>query len=418
MHSKGSDLLDFVPHANPVRWAVLAGVWLSYYCFGLTIVTLAPLVAEISADLDLTHSQMGTVLGAWQLVYIGTAIPLGVFIDRVGTRRAMMFAFGVIALSVALRSYAGGYGSLFMAVALFGLGGPLISIGAPKLISLWFEGKGRGLAMGIYMTAPTLGVTTGLSMTNAVFMPMFGGDWRSVLLFYAGFIVVISIAWWLITSHRDFKAVEAHQAALPKESQKDNFLRLIKIPAFRIVLAMSIGIFFFNHGLNNWLPEILRSKGLNATQAGYLASLPAVFAVIASLTIPRLATHERRIWILCVMFLVCGITSLMLQVNDGPILPLALVLQGLARGCMMTLSILVLLDIPEVGSKRAGVAGGMFFSAAEIGGVMGPVTIGVMSDISGSFSSALYMMTGMSVVLLILLFALQRLKTKPVEASP
>ncbi len=72
----------------------------------------------------------------------------------------------------------------------------------------------------------------------------------------------------------------------------------------------------------------------------------------------------------------------------------------------MTLSILILLDIPQVGSKRAGVAGGMFFSAAEIGGVMGPVSIGMMSDWSGGFSSTLYMLTAVSVFLLILLTAL------------
>jgi cyanate permease len=408
---KGSEITNVIPHTNPFRWGLLAGVWVSYYCFGLTIVTLAPLVSEISSDLHLTHSQMGTVLGAWQLVYIGSAIPLGILLDRFGTRRAMMFAIVVIAISAALRSVSDGYGSLFMAVAIFGLGGPLISIGAPKLISLWFESKERGLAMGIYMTAPTLGGITGLSLTNSLFMPMFEGDWRRVLLLYAVFIAIASILWWLITSHKDFKAVEANQAASVKESQKRSFLRLIKIPAFQIVLAMSVGIFFFNHGLNNWLPEILRSKGMSATQAGYLAAVPAVFAVMASLIIPRLAIPGRRIWILCILFLACGLSSLMLQAAPGPILPVALVLQGLARGSAMTLSILVLLDIPEIGSKRAGVAGGIFFSAAEIGGVMGPVSIGILSDMSGGFSSALYMLTVVSAALLVLLAAFRRHKT-------
>ena len=404
--------LDVAPHTNPYRWAILSGVWLTYYCFGLTIVTLAPLVAEISQDLNLTHSQMGAVLGAWQLVFIGSAIPLGILLDRIGTRRGLMLAYIVIAISMALRANADGFGSLFMAVAVFGLGGPMVSIGAPKLISQWFEGNERGFAMGIYMTAPTLGSMTGLSLTNSLFMPMFSGDWRSVLMLYAVFIISASIIWWLITAQKDSKSVEVSLAAEPRESQKDNFLRLIKIPAFQIVLVMSVGIFFFNHGLNNWLPEILRSKGLSATEAGYYASIPAAFAVIASLSIPRLATPNRRIWILFIMFSACGVSSLVLHSIDGTILPFALVLQGIARGCMMTLSILILLDIPQVGSKRAGVAGGMFFSAAEIGGVMGPVSIGMMSDWSGGFSSTLYMLTAVSVVLLILLTALWHQKAQ------
>ena len=404
--------LSFVPYTNPYRWTILSGVWLAYFCFGLTIVTLAPLVAEISNDLNLSHSQIGAALGAWQLVYIVTAIPLGILLDRIGTRRGLMIAFIVIATSVVLRANANGFGSLFIAVAVFGLGGPMVSIGAPKLISQWFEGKERGFAMGIYMTAPTLGSIIGLSMTNSLFMPMFSGDWRSVMMLYAIFIISASAIWWLITAHKDSKFVELSLAAEPRESQKDNFVRLIKIPAFQIVLLMSIGIFFFNHGLNNWLPEILRSKGLSATEAGYLASIPAAFAVIASLLIPRLATPSRRIWLLFIVFSACGVSSLMLQLADETLLLTALLLQGIARGSMMTLSVLILLDLPQVGSKRAGVAGGMFFSAAEIGGVMGPLSIGVMSDWNGGFSSTLYMLTAVSVFLLFLLIALWRQKPK------
>ena len=147
---KNSEPLGFEPLKTPFRWAVLTGIWLAYYCFGLTIVTLAPLVTEITSDLDISNSEMGTILGAWQLVYIASAVPLGILLDRIGVRRAIMFAFTMIAISVILRSNAEGFTSLFIAVAIFGLGGPLISVGAPKSISLWFDDSERGFAMGIY----------------------------------------------------------------------------------------------------------------------------------------------------------------------------------------------------------------------------------------------------------------------------
>jgi len=405
--AEAADASPFEAFTSPIRWAVLGGVWLAYFCFGLTIVTLAPLVAEISADLGLSRSQMGTVLGAWQLVYIGSAIPLGIFLDKVGVRRGLFFAYVMIATSVVLRSQAEGYASLFLAVAVFGLGGPLVSVGAPKTISLWFEGRERGTAMGIYMTAPTLGSMIGLALTNGIFMPLMDGDWRSVMLLYALIVGAGSLVWLLINAHPHCKRMEREHAAAPRGSQRENFLRLIRIPAFQIVLAMAIGIFFCNHGLNNWLPEILRSKGMDATEAGYMSTVPVIFAVLSSLAIPRLAIPKRRIWILAILFFGFGISSLMLHAADGAMLIGALVAQGVARGSAMTLSILTLLDIPGVGSERAGVAGGMFFSAAEIGGVMGPVSIGVVSDFSGGFSASLHLLTGMSVVLLTLLSALR-----------
>ena len=397
---------NFRSSSSPLRWAVLAGVWLAYFCFGLTIVSLAPIVAEISSDLNLSRSQMGGVLGAWQLVYIGSAVPLGIFLDRTGIRRGLMLAFIMIAISLVLRSQAVGHASLFLAVAIFGLGGPLVSVGAPKTISLWFDNNGRGMAMGIYMTAPMLGSMSGLSLTNGLLMPLMEGDWRAVMLIYSLFIAVSSVIWWLITAHPYCKKVEHEHTAEPRGSQKENFKLLLRIPAFQIVLAISIGIFFCNHSMNNWLPEILRSKGIDAVTAGYLASIPVVFSVLSSLVIPRFALSTRRLWILGFLFMSFGVSSIMLQASDGFWLTLGLIAQGVARGSAMTLSILILLDIPGVGTERAGVAGGMFFSAAEIGGVSGPVLIGVVSDLSDGFSAPLYMLTGMSVVLLLLLIAL------------
>ena len=60
----------------------------------------------------------------------------------------LLIAAAIITVSVALRSMAGSFAMLFFAVALFGIGGPLVSVGAPKLISAWFEGRERGLAIG------------------------------------------------------------------------------------------------------------------------------------------------------------------------------------------------------------------------------------------------------------------------------
>ncbi|MBT8474680.1 MAG: hypothetical protein HKO95_14475 [Rhodobacteraceae bacterium] len=43
-----------------VRWLVLFGVWLIYFCFGLTIASLAPLVGPVSSELGIGNAQMRT----------------------------------------------------------------------------------------------------------------------------------------------------------------------------------------------------------------------------------------------------------------------------------------------------------------------------------------------------------------------
>jgi len=65
---------------------MLAGLWLAYVSFGLVAGGISPLVVFVSEDLNLSRSSMGSVMGAWPLVYIAFAIQAGALIDRLGLR--------------------------------------------------------------------------------------------------------------------------------------------------------------------------------------------------------------------------------------------------------------------------------------------------------------------------------------------
>ena len=390
------------------RWVMLFGVWLIYFCFGLTVSALAPLVRPITEDLSMSYAAMGSVLGAWQLIYIGTALPCGALIDRFGLRRSLLMASLLMGASALLRSQAQDYTMLLIAVALFGLGGPLISIGAPKLISLWFEGPQKGLAMGLYVTGPALGSIAALSLTNSVAMPFFDNQWRSVLFSYGVVVLLSGVVWWVINLEPGSRQLEQESLQEARPAQWGLFLQLSRIRAVQYVLLISIGIFLYNHGLSNWLHEVLMTRGLSSEKAGIWASLPTMIGVLGALLIPRKATPPYRIRILTALFLLAGSASLCFQSSTEWILLLGLVLKGITQGSMMTILLLVLMEIPEVGAKNSGSAGGMFFAAAEIGGVLGPLGLGVLSEWTGNFQGALGGLTFVCLLLILLLSLLQR----------
>ena len=252
------------PTTHPYRWAILFGVWLVYFSFGLTTVSMAPLVPHIVRDLGMSHAEMGFVLGGWQLVYIATAAPCGSVIDRWGPRAGLLLSALFIASSATLRANAVDFWTLLAAVGLFGVGGPMVSIGAPKLMSLWFKGPERGMAMGIYVTGPAMGGIISYSLTNSVLMPFFEQDWRSVLLLFSAVALICGAVWLAISAHPHARQIERELKAQPKERQLAVFAKLLAMPSVQVMLVMSVGIFFFNHGLNNWLPELLRHSGMSA----------------------------------------------------------------------------------------------------------------------------------------------------------
>ena len=374
------------------RWLLLAGLWLVYASFGLTMGSLPPLVVYLSEDLSLSRSAMGGILGAWPLVYIVFAVPAGTLIDRFGLRIALALGIALIAVSGVLRALAVNHLSLYLAVAVFGLGGPFISIGAPKLISAWFGQKERGTAMGIYLTAPSVGSIAALATANSILMPLYGSSWRLTLATYAGVAFLACVIWWFVArnAHNSTEAPQEPEGGFPASFKV--FPLLLRIRAVQIVLAMSLGSFLFGHGLGNWLPEILRTGGMSAKQAGFWAAMPTTVGLAATLLIPKLATPSRRIPILVITLLAASASAFAISTTTGAALIPGLLLAGISSRGVMPILMLTLIDSPRVGPSRMGAAGGLFFMAGEVGGVLGPLLLGVMSEATGNFSGGLIML--------------------------
>ena len=384
---------------------MLGGVWLCYMGFGLSMASLAPLVSEIESDLGFSHSAMGTVMGAWQFVYIFAAIPCGILLDRLGSRWGLAIGALIIGLSGIFRGCAQEYVHLLAAVALFGIGGPLISAGAPKVVSEHFRGSTRGLAMGIYITGPGIGAMAALLLTQPLVLPMLDGNWRLLLQIWGGASLVSGVLWLAVAARTPSqpRVMPARKTTLADLSD------IVRIPAVRLILLMSVAVFAINHGMGNWLVEILQSFGASASRASVLATIPVGIGILSALALPRMAVGTRRFSVLTLLFSCSVVASLALLAQPvGIWLYLALVVEGVAAGSMMTVLVLTLVEVPGVGDKRAGTAGGLFFSAAEIGGVGGPVLLGVLFHADGHFNTSLLVLAFLGALLVLSVLPLRR----------
>ena len=129
-HKNSTMISNTSPHR---RWWVLASLWTLYASFGLVAGSLAPLLSHIRNDLNMSHAAMGAALGAWPFVYLAVSAVVGKVLDRVGVRVGLALGAALIGMSGLLRGAAQSGTGLWLAVAVFGLGGPFISIGAPKI---------------------------------------------------------------------------------------------------------------------------------------------------------------------------------------------------------------------------------------------------------------------------------------------
>jgi fucose permease len=92
---------------------------------------------------------------------------------------------------------------------------------------------------------------------------------------------------------------------------------------------------------------------------------------------------------------------------SGNFLIIGLLFHGLSFFSLFPLLVLVLMDLPEVGSKYMGSAAGMFFRVAELGGFARPFMTGAVKDPTGSFVVGAGLTAGLAGVMSVIAFHLR-----------
>ena len=388
---------------------MLALLWLLYVSFGLVSSALAPLVTPIVKDLGMSYSQMGLVLGAFQLTFIASSIFAGSILDRWGERKSLFIGVLIISLSGCLRYFANGFGTLFPIVALIGVGGPMISAGGPKVISLWFEGNRRGTALGIYLTGSSTGVLLGWTLTNSLVMPLVDYNWRTTFLIYGILAFIIALLWLLLS--RDIRV------GLATPARMDIFRTLKQIVRIRNVqLVLIIGFLYLAtvHGTMNWLPKILETGGMTPAFAGFAASAFVIAGLPATIFFSHIIPLNLRGRSLALSALGVAITLCGVVVTSGALQFISLILLGVTTSTFFPVLILILMDSSGIPSEYLGSANGVFLCIAQVGGFLAPYVMGALFDFTGGFLAGMLTLAALNLIIIPVTFMLQ---TKPLSSE-
>jgi predicted MFS family arabinose efflux permease len=369
------------------KWVMLALIWLGYFAFGVIAYCIPPLITPIGQDLSLTYSQIGSILGAFILIYIPLSIPVGILIDRAGMRKAIIAAVALIPLSALLQSFATDFQTLFLAISIIGVGGPFLSVGSMKIVASWFRGKQRGLASGLSMTGVFIGSSMATAITNPIVMPLVG-TWRSTLLLYAllGFLIAFT---WLLLS-RDAPQTQSRTIKTPLRETIGKLLREKSV--WTIIIIAFSAAFLSGYGFVRWLPKLLELKGMSPSEAGFYASLPGWSGLIGSIIIPSLAKAGSRKPVLFITLLIQGICIYAAATTTNLPFTASLIFYGICYGASAPLLLVILMDLPQVGAIYVGVASGILFSIGAIGGFTGPLIVGFLTDSTGTIVTGMILL--------------------------
>jgi len=360
---------------EPPRLGALVTLFLAPAFIFANMYTTQAILPVLSRDFRISAPEAGLTVSLLVLAVAIGSLFYGPLSDRIGRKRVMVGASFLVLVPTLLCAFAPSFVVLVVLRAMQGLLMPGLTSVAIPYVNEEFEGKGRGLAMGIYVSGLTLGglfARVGSAALTGLY------DWRIAMeVFALPTLIAALFMWRFLPETNSRKNIETRATARPgaflRQVSRDMLLHLHNR---RLVGAFLIGftLFFGFIGTFTYLPYYLTGPSfrLPTVTLGlvYLLWLTGVFSPAAGTIAGRIGTRRAIAFSM-------GLAAIGLLITLIPILPIVIFGLGLLALGMFSTVAAVNLYLGEQATTAKGTAASMYLSLYYFGGSFGAVLPGL-----------------------------------------
>jgi MFS family permease len=374
--------------------AVLGGISL----FNSLDQTLLPsVVASIQADLRLSDSQVGLLLGVGPAAVAVAALPVGYWTDR-GSRR-FIIGLGTAVWSVAtlLTGMTVAFSQVLAARIVLGVGDASTVPAGTSLIGDYFSKRARGRAMAAVIGAGGLGIGGGFVLGGVVGLN-FG--WRAVFYFAAVPGHLLALAAFTIREPLRGSAESAGpKLTAVRDAGFKAFGRLLRVRTYAAVLAAGAFANFGYAVLSFASLYLHRRFGLDIAHAGAMVGGAMLLGVVVAVPAigwildrrgrrsPRAAAEVGLVGLV----LSGAAAAVMFSAQSVGLFEVAMIVSAVVGGAGILAGTVVFQNV--IAPSLRGSAVSMSVTSGRLCAALGPLAVGVISD-------SLHQNLGLSLLLL------------------
>jgi nitrate/nitrite transporter NarK len=345
---------------------------------------------------------------------------VGFLLDRLSARKLIFWSAVISAVGFIGLGFTNGIVAFFLFFAVISVGASGVSHGVtwPVIISRWFR-RNRGLAIGLAVTGPIFG--SPIVILNSQIEAAHG--WRVVLLGYAIVILVVVTLLSMLVRDRPEpyglrpdgdppdEDAATERFADPSPRRPDSGLTLhavFRTKEFWLFTSYLSGTFAVNSAFQvHMVPYFQQDIGLTATQAAVVLSMVFIISGVGRVGGGYLMDKIDYRAVLAVVAAMMGFSLLYLQMVDvntvSGTLPFALMF-GVSFGCLVPMRGTV--GSIMFGTRAIGGVLGILQGAPVAAGVIGPFVMGIIFDLNGNYSVAIWGLIAISAVMVPLSLAM------------
>jgi MFS family permease len=378
----------------PVRARVLGFAFLLAVVTYLDRVCISAAAPSIMKELHLSVLQMSVVFSAFTLSYSLFEIPSGWLGDVRGPRRVLTRIVLWWSAFTMLTGAAQGFRSLVAIRFLFGAGEAGAFPNIARSFSRWFPARERGRANGVMFLGSRLG---GMLSAPVALVIIARWGWRESFVIFGliGIVWAAAWYWWYRDRPEEHPAMTREELAAIQENSGPATTAAGRTPwalllRSRNLYAICAMYFAFGYGLYfyfTWLPTYLITVlGFSQFGGGLFAALPFLLAGIADLVggwltdalSRRFGLRTGRCHLGFAVFMTCAALVFASQLPvpaaaKAVLLALALASADLALGACWAVPI-------DIAPDHAGVITGCMNTLGNLGGLVGPIVVGLAVD--------------------------------------
>ena len=356
----------------------------------------------ISADLNLSKTEMGILLSSFFWVYAFMQMPAGWIVDRFGVRRAYSLGFIFWSLASAFTGFGVGMASLLGLRIATGAGQAITFPASSRACASWFAQRERGTVTGVYLTGVRVGAAL-ISWLGAYFLARY--SWKLFFL-----IIGLAPLIWLWPWNRFLGKWETRANGSPgTQANSTSFLQSLLLLRYRSVFGIFLGFFAYDYAwyvFLTWLPSYLKDeRKFTTSEMGIYSATPlvamSIIIVLAGFLSDWLVRRGRDERLVRKSFIIAGLAIGCLIVPAGMVenkmtavwlLTISLCGLGLASPNTWTLTAAV------CEKKIVGTVAGIQNFGGNLGGIIAPALTGFIAHKTNSFAIALSVTGGVLVV--------------------
>lgn len=358
-------------------WLAVGCAFVSMFiCFGV-VYSFGAFFDPMSSEFDTSNSATSAIFSITSFIFLSGGIVSGMAADRFGPRPVLLFGGLTLGAGLYLTSLVN---SLWVGYITYGVCvGIGVACGYVPMLAVvggWFE-KRRAAALGVAVTGVGLGTLVAAPLAASL-IAHYG--WRQTYVIF-GIVSVVGLLLCGCLTQRPPSSTGQQSGLCLRDLVKIPGFGYLYFSGFFITLSLFVPFVF--------LVSYAKARGIDEVAAASLVGIIGGASIAGRLGFGALGDKISRIHLYQASFMIVSLSSLLWLFSSDSFTQLIIyaALLGVGYGGFIVLS-------PAIAAELFGLIGlgtilGATYTAAGIGGLLGPTLAGYLIDKSGSYNSAI-----------------------------